>query len=85
MKKQIAKIQQIDNVPVVFELASVHRNNAYRGERTQKTDREIRLLHTVDLLKAVWSYDYEKWGRSNAKDVTIKEKWRCILWEKLQH
>ena len=20
--------------------------------------------HTVDLLKAVWSYDYEKWGRS---------------------
>ena len=21
-------------------------------------------LQTVDLLKAVWSYDYEKWGRS---------------------
>lgn len=47
LKKQIAKIQQIDNVPVVFELASVHRNNAYRGERTQKTDREIRLLYAA--------------------------------------
>ena len=21
----------------------------------------------------------------NAKDVTIKERWRCILWEKQQH
>ena len=30
----------------------------------KKTDREIRLLHAVDLLKAVWSYDYEEWGRS---------------------
>ena len=21
----------------------------------------------------------------NAKDITIKERWRCILWEKQQH
>ena len=21
----------------------------------------------------------------NAKDVTMKERWRCILWEKQQH
>ena len=36
----------------------------------------------------------KKWGNSNnifhrltcnAKDVTIKERWRCILWEKQQH
>ena len=33
-----------------------------------RTDNNIALFvslnNTVDLLKAVWSYDYEKWGRS---------------------
>ena len=40
------------------------------------------------LIKTMWSYRIENiFHRStgNAKSVTIKEKWRCILWEKQQH
>ena len=78
--EQVQKILGHEQIDTTLRYAMVNQNNVKLSHRKYISYYRIENIFHRYRIENIFHR-----LTCNAKDVTIKERWRCILWEKQQH